>query len=54
LKWMIEKPTIKVFQKSATVSQPPLPEPSLSRTLRQILVNNFLIYYYLNDGQYKN
>jgi hypothetical protein len=54
LKWMIEKPTINVLQKSETVPQPPLPEPSLSRTLRRILVTNFLIYYYLNNGQYKN
>jgi hypothetical protein len=54
LKWMVEKPTKNVFQKSAPVPQPPLPEPSLSRTIRRILVTNFLIYYYLNDGQYKN
>jgi hypothetical protein len=55
LKWMIEKPSKNVLQKSATISQlPTLPEPSISRTLRRILVTNFLIYYYLNDGQYKN
>ena len=54
LKWMVEKPTKKVLQKSAPVPQPPLPEPSLSRTIRRILVTNFLLYYYLNDGQFKN
>jgi hypothetical protein len=54
LKWMVEKTTKTIFQPPAPVLQPPLPEPSLSRTLRRILVTNLIFHYYLTDGQFKN
>ena len=54
LRWMVEKKTKKVEFILPTPIQQPFPEPSLSRTLRRILFTDFLIHYYLNDGQYKN
>ena len=55
LKWMVEKPTKKVqFKSQDPISQPPLPEPSLSRTLRRILFTNLIFHYYLTDGKFKN
>jgi hypothetical protein len=55
LKWMVEKPTEKVFQPSAPILQQyPLPEPRLSRTIRRILFTNLIFHYYLTNGQFKN
>jgi hypothetical protein len=54
LRWMVEKKNKKVEIRLPAPIQPTFSEPSLSRTLRRILFTNFLIHYYLNDGQYKN
>jgi hypothetical protein len=54
LSWMVEKKNKKIEISLPAPIQPTFSEPSLSRTLRRILFTNFLIHYYLNDGQYKN